>query len=432
MVEIKLYSEAHECAWDEYVMNHSGSNLYHLSGWKTVIERTYGHKTYYLVAYKAGNRKQEIENGEQGDNSEDGGGDDLLKSKPGDSEQNNAKLTEVCGVLPLVHLKHFIFGNNLVSMPYFDMGGVLADDVETEQALLTEAVTLGQDLNVDTIELRHCKPITSLSAFDAMYEPNPTNPQKNIRLRVRDASPRQASGQSSTNSTNSTNSSNSLSFVTHSHKVRMVLELPESSEVLLKSFKSKLRSQIKKPEKEGLKSKNGGLELLDDFYTVFAVNMRDLGSPVHAKGIMQNVLTVFHDQSKIVVVYKESTPVASSLVVGFRDILENPWASALRQYSRLSPNMLLYWTMLEYACDNGYRFFDFGRSTPDEGTYKFKKQWGAEPKALNWQYIFLKDDLNASLPTDKSKFEKAMAYWKKLPVAATKVIGPRIRKHIGL
>ena len=220
--------------------------------------------------------------------------------------------------------------------------------------------------------------------------------------------------------------------MTKSHKTRMLLNLPESSEELMKSFKSKLRSQIKKPVKEGLKSKIGGLELIDDFHEVFLVNMRDLGSPVHSKKLIQNVIEEFSEKAKIVIVYKEAQPIACSLFVAFEDTLENPWASALRKYSRLSPNMLLYWTMLEYACDNGFKYFDFGRSSPDEGTYKFKKQWGAKPFPLHWQYISLDGKSIEKEISEKSKFDKAIGYWKKLPVVITRLVGPSIRKHIGL
>ncbi len=200
----------------------------------------------------------------------------------------------------------------------------------------------------------------------------------------------------------------------------------------MKSFKSKLRSQIRKPIKEGLCAKIGGLELLDDFYDVFSVNMRDLGSPVHSKKLMQNVLEEFTGSAKIVVVYKGEEPVACSMIAGYKDTLENPWASALREYSRLSPNMLLYWAMLEYACDNSYDYFDFGRSSPNEGTYKFKEQWGAKAAPLHWHYISLNGQQLGEETSEKTKFEKAIWYWQKIPVPITKIIGPMIRKHIGL
>ena len=353
--------------WDAYVNAHPKSTLYHLYNWKNIVEKTYAHKTYYLIAIDSSN-----------------------------STNLTNPSNPVIGILPLVHIKHFIFGNSLISIPFFDLGGILADNDEVEKALLSEAIKLAQKLKAKNIELRHTKPLSCLREL------------------------------------NSSNSINPITVVTKSHKVRMLLDLPESPEELMKFFKSKLRSQIKKPVKEGLKSKIGGLELIDDFYEVFLVNMRDLGSPIHSKKLMLCVLEEFPENAKIILIYKGDEVIACSLIVGFKDTLENPWASALRKYSRLSPNMLLYWTMQEYACDNGFKYFDFGRSSPDEGTYKFKKQWGAKPFPLHWQYISLNGKSIGAQASKKSEFEKAIQYWQKLPVPVTKIIGPMIRKHIGL
>ena len=55
---------------------------------------------------------------------------------------------------------------------------------------------------------------------------------------------------------------------------------------------------FRKPIKEGLTSKTGGAELLDDFYRVFLVNMRDLGSPVHSLKLMRQVLGEFSECSE--------------------------------------------------------------------------------------------------------------------------------------
>ncbi len=359
MISVRPYNTVDQEAWDQYVENHSRGTLYHLSGWKNVIEKTYGHKTYYLMAI----------------------------SEPHGSQLN------IVGILPLVHLKHFLFNNSLIAIPFFDLGGILAEDEETEKVLLTQAIKLGHELKVENIELRH---IAALSWLTDSSQPS------------------------------------AVSHATKSHKVRMLLDLPDSSEVLMKSFKAKLRSQIKKPIKEGLKARVGGIELLNEFYKVFLINMRDLGSPVHSKEMMQNVLLEFPNKSRIIIIYKGKDPVACGLIVGFKDTLGNPWASALRTYSRLSPNMLLYWTMLAYGCNNGFKYFDFGRSSPDEGTYKFKKQWGAKPTPLHWQYIGIEGKAVEQQTQGKSKFEKAIHYWQKLPVPVTKVLGPPIRKHIGL
>jgi serine/alanine adding enzyme len=352
-------------AWEAFVRNHPQAGLYHLSGWRNVIEKAYNHPTYYLVATR-----------------KDSGLDDA-----------EARLV---GILPLVHLKHFLFGNTLVSMPYFDSAGILANDDITADLLLQAAIDLGHELKVKCIELRHA----GHSGFHT-----PPFAEKSATGAIR--------------------------LATRSHKVRMVLDLPGSSELLMDSFKAKLRSQIKKPIKQGLYAKIGGMELVDDFYRVFSENMRDLGSPVHSKFLIETVLEVFLGDARIVIVYKEDEPAACSVMIGFKNMLCNPWASALRRYSGLSPNMLLYWTMLEFACQQGFSHFDFGRSSPDEGTYKFKAQWGAQPQSLHWHYISLDGSADTS-SMDKSQFSKMIEYWKKLPVSVTRIVGPMIRKHIGL
>jgi hypothetical protein len=94
--------------------------------------------------------------------------------------------------------------------------------------------------------------------------------------------------------------------------------------------------------------------------------------------------------------------------------------------------MLLYWALIGYACDQGFEYFDFGRSTPEEGTYKFKEQWGAKPSPLYWHSIFLKDKRAGNSPSNKSTYEKAIRYWMKLPIPVANRIGPLIRKNIAL
>ena len=376
--------------WDQYVLKNAMSNAYQASHWPRVIDRAYGYKTYPLAVVCNG------------------------KIHKKEYSTNDLK-----GILPLVHLKSPLIGNKLVSMPYFDHGGILADNKKYENQLIRAAIHLGGKIGAKTIELRQ---IEKLSAFENTYDN-----EENHYISAETAPPEM---------TPPKRKSIDITWSLRRHKVRLLLTLPGDSESLMKSFKSKLRSQIKRPIKAGLKAKIGGVELLGDFYKVFSINMRDLGSPVHSKAMPQCVLDCLQDEARVVVVYQGNTPVATSLMVGFNDTMINPWASALRQYSKDSPNMLLYWTMLSYASDHGYQFFDFGRSTPDEGTYRFKAQWGAKPHPMYWYTIYLdkhRPPNNVENETSTSK-KRAMAVqlWQKLPVPITRILGPPIRKHIDL
>lgn len=343
--------------WERYVSEHPRANLYHRYGWGAVIRKTYGHQPFYLIC--RGDRGNPV------------------------------------GILLLVRICSLLFGNRLVSIPFFDIGGILADSLPAESALFEAARELGRQFRVSRLEIRQASP---LSAFG--------------------------------------NPSEAKALDSRNRKVRMLLSLPSSAEDLMSGFKSKLRSQIRKPTKEGLRSRVGSLELMDDFWRVFVQNMRDLGSPVHSRRLVENVIREFPDRTRIVMVHaRDGSPAACSLIVGFRDILANPWASALREYSAKSPNMLLYWTMLSYACENEYRVFDFGRSTPGEGTYRFKKQWGAEPVPVHWYSLRLRGVSGTEDPQgcyDSGRFDRFIELWKRMPVSWSRRLGPAVRRGIDL
>lgn len=289
---------------------------------------------------------------------------------------------KVLGGIPLVHMKSRLFGNFLGSMPYFNYGGLLVDDEREGEPILEQAIALAQQLGAEHLELRHLK-----------------NPYEHLPVKT--------------------------------GKLSMWLTLPSSAEELMKSFKPKLRSQVRKGEKNGLRVKEGGLELLEEFYTVFAQNMRDLGTPVYGKNFMQMILEAFPKTARLMVVYDpESCPIAGGFLLGFRDRIEIPWASSLREYNHLQSNMFLYWNCLKYACDQGYQVFDFGRSSAESSTYKFKAQWGAQPVQHHWHY-WLPD--NRDMPEvnpQNPKYRLVISLWQRLPISVTRVIGPMIAKHL--
>lgn len=381
-------------AWDNYVGKHLNANPYHLFNWQKAINEAYGHQVFAMAA--------------------------IGRHSAQSSLSQTRSMRDIIGILPLVHLQSYIFGNQLVSMPFFDHGGILSDNQVVEKKLIEAAILLGRKLKVQQIELRHLDRMSYLSTECT---------SGTLGKEQSGTVPYEFSFAGKT-----TISSPAWSLQTH--KVRLLMNLPESSEVLMKSFKSKLRSQIRRPIKEGLVAKIGGIELLDDFYEVFSVNMRDLGSPVHAKGFLRQVIHKFSEAAKIVVVYCGRKPIAASIIVGFKDLMINPWASALREFSKLSANMLLYWTMLAYASDHGYRSFDFGRSTLDEGTYRFKTQWGAEAHKMYWYTIWLGNMHRSTTANEDGMQGKSRAVaeqvWRRMPVQVTKWIGPLIRKYISL
>jgi hypothetical protein len=104
---------------------------------------------------------------------------------------------------------------------------------------------------------------------------------------------------------------------------------------------------------------------------------------------------------------------------------------SLQRVSRpVSQQPAFYWQIMQFAITSGAGTLDFGRSTPDEGTYHFKKQWGAEPFPLYWEYVLSGRAAPADLSPKNPKFGAAIAVWKRLPVALTTLIGPHIVRQI--
>jgi FemAB-related protein (PEP-CTERM system-associated) len=352
MFSIRLASENDQEKWDSYVSQNPDAGPYHWFGWKTAVEKGYGHKGYYLMA----------------------------EGKDG-----------IClGVLPLICMKYPWGRKSLVSLPYCDYAGPLGD-LEVKKSLAKEALSLSEKLRGQGLELRF--------------------PEEQGWLE-------------------NDSKSNSNDF---SSKVRMLLTLPSGSSELWSGFKPKLRSQVKRPQKEGLKAEIGGREFLDDFYTVFNLNMHRLGSPVHDRRWFENLLQGYGEKAKVGVVrLKNGTPVAGGIILTSGRRACVPWASSLSEYNSIAPNMLLYHQFLAWSADNGFNQFDFGRSTPGEGTYRFKEQWGSSPQPLHWYKQGLNGVPKGEISSKTGARDKVASIWSKLPLPIANYLGPKLRKYISL
>ena len=208
----------------------------------------------------------------------------------------------------------------------------------------------------------------------------------------------------------------------------MRLDLPASAGTLWDGFDPKLRSQIRRPQKEGLEARFG-LDQLDAFYEVFAINMRALGTPVLPRRFFERIAERFPSLVVFGTVYRAAQPLAAGCGFVWRDEFEITWASSLREYSRLAPNMLLYWSFLEHVIGRGVRVFDFGRCTPGGGTHRFKQQWGAADVPLPWLQ-WSSRNVAATPSPDRPAFKVASAVWRRLPLAVTNRIGPLLARQI--
>lgn len=347
-IDVTIAGDWDEDAWNNYALASEPDGHFHAYGWRNVIWRSLKHQPLYLIARRHG---------------------------------------AVTGILPLFDVRSRLFGRSLISVPFLNGGGLIADDAASADALLNRARQLMQRGTFRYAELRHRGPVA-----------------------------------------------NADGLTSRQHKVAMRLPLSDDPDDFFQRFKGKLRSQIRRPVKAGARAQiiNGNNVVARDteaFYKVFAENMRDLGTPVFPAALFRETLENFGERAWLLIIWLDGHPTAAGLMVGFGDSIEMIWASSLRSFNKLSVNMLLYWESIRTAIENGYRVFDFGRCTPDGPTFGFKAQWGAEPAPLHWYYIGAGSRLPDISP-DNPTFSLAVRAWQSLPVTIANRIGPAIARSL--
>jgi serine/alanine adding enzyme len=286
--------------------------------------------------------------------------------------------SDIVGIVPLVLIKSVLFGRSMTSLPFLNYGGVMANDPSAAAALADAAREQALERGCGHVELRHV-------AAQFPHLPCKT------------------------------------------HKVAM--RLPLSAD-LWDGLDRKVRNQIRKAEKSGLTVERGGASLVGDFYAVFSRNMRDLGTPVYSRRLFEMVLAAFPDRSQLHVVRLNGAPIAAGFTYRTPTMVQLPWASSIRDYNPLCANTLLYWDAIQFAQTAGATVFDMGRSTPGEGTFKFKSQWGAHAVPMHWEYQLLASDVLPNVSPANPKFQLAISLWQKLPIALTTRVGPMIVRAI--
>lgn len=341
MIRVVPHSDQYRDQWDSFVLNSPGATIAHQSGWSTAIEQGLGHKPRYLIAL--------------------------------DNES-------LCGVLPLFLVTTMWRSKYLVSVPWLDYGGILAESAEAADALLKEAVNLKSKHSAQFVEFR---------------SPEPTHGD----------------------------------LPTKTEKVTFKLRLDNDPEKIWAAFDAKLRNQIRKALKSELTTEFGREDKLPEFYRVFQWKMHQLGTPVWGYRFFEAILKHMGRSAEIILVRHEGKVIAGGLVLSFKDQVYVPSAASISEYLRLCPNHALYWEVIRRGCESGSKWFDFGRSSVDSNTYRFKKQWVPVPTQLHWQYCVSEGDQLPSVNPNNPKYRIFINLWRKMPLPIANLLGPRVIRN---
>lgn len=327
-------------AWDVFVEAHPDGHLGHASAWARVLSIAYGLEPVFLEARSAAG--------------------------------------EVRGVLPLVRFRSLTGAERLISLPFLDCAGVLADDGPTEAALVEAALGYGLP-----VELRQRQPLRRVS-------------------------------------------------VEASSRVDCFLHLAGAGEdALWRSLPGKVRNQTRKATKEGCVMDSSAVEPVRIFQRIHRVHMRELGSPTHAEAFHGEVIRQFGTRAQVLVASRNAVPAGALVAIHFAGALTVPWASTLEEHRSSCVNNLLYWEALRRAEALGTREFDFGRSPRDSGTHRFKRGWGAAERPLYWFQLDTSGRVQATQSESDSRALRSLTrLWRRLPARVCDRCGPLLRKRI--
>lgn len=281
------------------------------------------------------------------------------------------------GILPLFYCSNWLTGKCLFSTPMAVYGGICAADEESEKALLQYAKQLAADRGVQFLELR--------------------NPQGGIHP----------------------------GFVPRTLYVTFGTELSADPQANLKRLPRDTRYMIRKAEKSGL-SVRRGLDQMPQFYGLFASSMHRLGTPVYPRHFFEHLLSELAPSMDLLLVYAEGRPVSGVLSFLFRDAILPYYAGAVPEANRLAANNFMYWELMKIASQAGMRWFDFGRSKRNTGSYAFKSQWGMRMDPLPYEVYLVKRKDSPNFSPVNPKFALSARLWSRLPLWATMKMGPHI------
>lgn len=340
-MEIKRLDGSRKSDWDAFVNNCTEASFFHRAGWQDVIERAFGHETHYLFAEEEG---------------------------------------RIVGVLPLGHVKSFLFGNALISNPFCVYGGAATESDVARKALEQAACDLARELEVDYLELRNQKPHGS------------GRPTKSLYVTFRKA-------------------------------------LDPDPEKNLAAVPRKQRAMIRKGIAAGLSSIiDPGV---DRFFGAYAESVRNLGTPVFSKRYFAILKDVFGDSCEILSIEHQGRVIASVMSFYFRDEVLPYYGGGTEEARDLKGNDFMYWEVMRRATEKDVRVFDYGRSKEGTGSYRFKTHWGFEPEPLAYEYELVKAKAVPEINPLNPKYRYFIAAWQRLPLPVSNLVGPWISRNLG-
>jgi len=121
-------------------------------------------------------------------------------------------------------------------------------------------------------------------------------------------------------------------------------------------------------------------EHLAEFYRLHLLTRRRQGVPVQPRKFFVYLKKMLIDQGQgfLLLAYKNHECIAGAIFLNWQDTLTYKYGASTEDSLKYRPNNLIMWTAIKKACEQGFRYFDMGRTDVENiGLRMFKSRWGA-------------------------------------------------------
>lgn len=341
-MEIRSVDAPGNEAWDEYVRAHAEGTLFHETAWTASVMEAYKHEPLLLAAFRG---------------------------------------SRIAGVLPIFHVKSWLFGSRFVSPAFGVYGGILADDMDVATALATAAREEAEERGAKYVELR---------SRTALF---PKEPVKDLYWTFR-------------------------------------IPMQKTFDATLATFSKKMRQDLRRSDNKGFRFEES--VPLEAFYDLYLHTLKWHGTPPFPLKWFEALQRNLGDRCVMLAGYdpEGGKRVGASMLFVDRNSLMPYYTGVPREFYKLRATVAMHAKMVHMAVDRGLGVLDLGRSKAGTGAFDAKTHWGIEPQKLGYQYLLPEGALVPDLSPANPKFQPLIALWKRLPLAATRVLGPPLNASL--
>lgn len=296
----------------------------------------------------------------------------------------------IAGALPLYHVKSRLFGSQLLSPAFAERGSVTPGDDGPEipkQVLLEHTKQLADSLGVDWVSLRG----SQVEVIDEFVQKN--------------------------------------RYVTFQTAVNRPLD------AIWDGLKDSRQRQINQATDNPSLQFHIGTSLADlrEYYRLYLKSMRGHGTPPHSFRFFRILWEELYGEGnfRLSMIRRDDTLINGMIDLSLGSTTYQWGVVTDYEHRELNGGSWLVWKSLQWASENGYDTYEFGRTREGSGVYMFKKSFGGSKVWYDDLHYF--SDESAQLPDpEDDKFDRARDIWRRLPLPVVRLVGPQIRKRIGM